>query len=380
MKTTIVKSTFLTAVVLLLCTMSHAQSRTPIGDRPEFTTKIQLAILLDASNSMDGLIDQAKARLWNIVNTLTTLKYDGKTPMIEIALYMYGNDGLSVNDHYVRQITQFTTDLDLISEKLFAIRTNGGSEFCGAVIDHSVKNLRWSRDPNSMKLIYIAGNEPFNQGSVSYIEAVSSARGKDIFINTIHCGNCDVGVRELWKDGADKGSGKYFCINSDEVVTFIDTPYDDDLIRYNNELNKTYIYYGSYGKAGYTNQNAQDVNAQSVSGANFAERTVSKSKSQYNNEAWDLVDKHQADPMFYRKVDRKTLPEEYQSLSDEELKKKLDLQLAERTKINAEIADLSQKRQSYIDNYSAEKGEGDDFGAAVNSSIMEIAKKMGYSK
>lgn len=53
-------------------------------------TKIQVALLLDTSNSMDGLIEQAKSRLWNIVNTLTTLKYSGKTPTIEIALYNMG--------------------------------------------------------------------------------------------------------------------------------------------------------------------------------------------------------------------------------------------------------------------------------------------------
>lgn len=59
------------------------------------TTKIQVALLLDTSSSMDGLIEQAKSRLWNIVNTLTTLKYNGKAPQIEIALYEYGNDGIS---------------------------------------------------------------------------------------------------------------------------------------------------------------------------------------------------------------------------------------------------------------------------------------------
>ena len=74
-------------------------------------TKIQVALLLDTSGSMDGLIDQAKSRLWNIVNTLTTLKYDGKTPDIEIALYEYGNDGLSEKSNYIRQIAPLSTDL-----------------------------------------------------------------------------------------------------------------------------------------------------------------------------------------------------------------------------------------------------------------------------
>jgi hypothetical protein len=77
-------------------------------DKPSETSikenKIQVALLLDTSNSMDGLIDQAKSRLWNIVNTLTTLKYNGKAPQVEIALYEYGNDGLR-DENYIRQVT-----------------------------------------------------------------------------------------------------------------------------------------------------------------------------------------------------------------------------------------------------------------------------------
>ncbi|MFC3158752.1 hypothetical protein ACFOEQ_09610 [Chryseobacterium arachidis] len=110
--------------------------------------KIQVALLLDTSNSMDGLIDQAKSRLWNIVNTLTTLKYNGQAPQIEIALYEYGNDGLR-DENYIRQVTPLTQDLDLVSEKLFALRTNGGNEYCGAVIRDASTNLKW--DGNEKK-------------------------------------------------------------------------------------------------------------------------------------------------------------------------------------------------------------------------------------
>ena len=41
---------------------------------------IQLAILLDTSNSMDGLINQAKSELWKIVNELALAKKNGKSP------------------------------------------------------------------------------------------------------------------------------------------------------------------------------------------------------------------------------------------------------------------------------------------------------------
>ena len=59
--------------------------------------KIQLAILLDTSNSMDGLIGQAKSQLWKVVNELARSKRHGVHPSLEVALFEYGNDGLPKN-------------------------------------------------------------------------------------------------------------------------------------------------------------------------------------------------------------------------------------------------------------------------------------------
>ena len=46
------------------------------NENPNSNT-IQLAILLDTSNSMDGLIDQAKTQLWKIVNEMSRSKCNG---------------------------------------------------------------------------------------------------------------------------------------------------------------------------------------------------------------------------------------------------------------------------------------------------------------
>ena len=100
---------------------------------------VQLAVLLDTSSSMDGLIDQARTRLWQIVNDLATAKQHGVTPRLEVALYEYGNDGLARETNYIREVISFTADLDEISARLFALRTNGGSEYCGAVIEQAVE-------------------------------------------------------------------------------------------------------------------------------------------------------------------------------------------------------------------------------------------------
>ena len=103
---------------------------------------VQLAILLDTSNSMDGLIEQAKTQLWKIVNEMARSKRDGKTINLYVALYEYGNDGLSSQEGYVRLVTSLTNDLDKISEELFKLKTNGGSEYCGTVISEAVKDLK----------------------------------------------------------------------------------------------------------------------------------------------------------------------------------------------------------------------------------------------
>ncbi|GEJ46141.1 VWA domain-containing protein [Chryseobacterium sp. ON_d1] len=343
--------------------------------------KIQVALLLDTSNSMDGLIDQAKSRLWNIVNTLTTLKYNGNAPQIEIALYEYGNDGIR-DENYIRQVAPLTQDLDLVSEKLFALRTNGGSEYCGAVIRDASANLNWDSNEKSMKLIYIAGNEAFDQGKINYKDVVSKAKGKNIYTNTIFCGSREEGIQTFWQNGASLGGGKYFNIDSDRKVIYIETPYDIRISECNAKLNDTYIYYGNHGSEYRLKQITQDKNAEMQSASNLVERAVAKSKKNaYKNDHWDLVDKAEKDAGFIASVKESELPAELKGKSKEEIQKAITAKAAAREKIQKEIEELSQKRQSYIDGEMKKRGtdDSDDLGKAIESSILELAKKNGYS-
>lgn len=343
--------------------------------------KIQVALLLDTSNSMDGLIDQAKSRLWNIVNTLTTLKYNGKAPEIEIALYEYGNDGIR-DENYIRQVTPLTQDLDLVSEKLFALRTNGGSEYCGAVIRDASANLNWDGNEKSMKLIYIAGNEAFDQGKINYKEVVSKAKAKNIYTNTIFCGSREEGIQTFWQNGASLGGGKYFNIDSDRKVMYIETPYDKRISECNARLNDTYIYYGNHGSEYRLKQITQDKNAEAQSASNLVERTVAKSKKNaYKNDHWDLVDKAEKDAGFIATVKESELPAELKGKSKEEIQKTIAAKSAARDTIQKEIEELSKKRQTYIDSEMKKRGndDSDDLGKAIESSIVELAKKNGYS-
>ena len=369
------------ALIVLSCNQSTANPGPVPVPVPPTNKKVQVAILFDTSNSMDGLIDQAKTRIWGIVNEINSLRYNGEVPKIEIALYEYGKSTLSVKDDYVRKILDLTSDLDLISHQLFALTTNGGDEFCGAVIKHSLNELEWSNDPTDLKLIYIAGNEPFNQGPVNYKEVCSDAKAKGIFINTIYCGDYDQGVREFWKDGATCSTGDYFNINSDAKIVHIDTPYDSKIDLYNDSLNRTYYGYGNQGRMKKEMQVMQDSNAESQSMSSKADRVAAKASANYSNATWDIVDAVEEKEVDITKLKDEDLPAELKGKTEKEKLQFIEETKKDRVHYQKNIQELSVQRQKYIDEELKKRsGEApvDDFGSSVNESIRKAALKNGY--
>jgi hypothetical protein len=336
---------------------------------------IMLALLLDTSNSMDGLIDQAKSQLWKIVNELANARCDDSSrPSIKIALYEYGNSGLPSTLGYIRQVNGLTSDLDLISEKLFALRTNGGDEFCGQVIKTSLNELEWSASGADLKMIFIAGNEPFTQGEVSYRAACSLAKEKGVIINTIFCGPYGEGVETDWKNGATLGGGTYMSIEQDRKTVYIPTPYDSKIDGLNNKLNDTYVYYGSSGASKKANQATQDSNAAGLAQENKIERAVAKSKSAYTNSNWDLVDASKADEKVIEEAKESELPKEMKGMTVQQRKDYVAAKSNERANIQKEIQELSVKRQGYIDQHTTAEQKDTMLDAAMIKSIKEKAK------
>ena len=341
---------------------------------------IMLALLLDTSNSMDGLIDQAKSQLWKIVNELAGARCDDKSrPNIKIALYEYGNSGLPATLGYIRQVNPLTSDLDLISEKLFALRTNGGDEYCGQVIKTSLNELEWSESGADLKMIFIAGNEPFTQGEVPYRVACSLAKEKDVIINTIFCGPYSEGVATDWKSGATLGGGSYMSIEQDRKTVYVPTPYDDKIDALNSKLNDTYVYYGSSGASKKENQVAQDANAASLAKENKIERSVAKSKSAYTNSNWDLVDASKSDEEVIEKAKESDLPKEMKGMNAQQRKDYVAAKSRDRAVVQKEMQELSLKRQQYIDTHTTAEQKDAMLDAAMLKSIKEKAKTKSFS-
>jgi len=339
---------------------------------------IQVALLLDTSGSMSGLIEQAKSQLWQILNTLANTEKENEETKLEIALYQYGSPTYGKRSNQIRQLSGFTTDMDLISKKLFALKTSGGEEYCGEVITTSISELNWGKDDSNFKMIYIAGNEPFTQGPINYTQACQLAKKQDITINTIFCGSYQEGIQTMWKQGAQLADGEYMNINHNQTTVYIETPYDKRINELNQKLNETYIPYGTEGKIKKENQTKQDFNANSYSSANAASRASFKSSKKYKADSWDLVDAYEKDKEIIKNIQVESLSDSLQTLSKKELEVKIKLIRGQRSSIQNEIQELNSKRLIHIEKNSKESVEENNLKKSIENSVRKQAKKNGY--
>ncbi len=364
---------FLAALTVFIFVNSHVKSQNADG------TSIQVALLLDTSNSMDGLIDQAKTELWSVLNEHAKAQYQNLSTSLEIALYEYGNDKLEVNDGYMRRVVDFSTDLDLISEQLFALKTDGGYEYCGQVIDKSVSDLKWSTSDRDLKIIFIAGNEEFTQGTVDYKMSCKNAKSKGIIVNSIFCGDAEEGIRYFWKDGAQLADGAYLNINQSVTAAYIESPFDEEIMKLGVELNKTYIAYGGEGEERSVRQEAQDSNAAGSSRGVAVNRALSKSSHVYKNSKWDLVDAVDDKTVSIEKLSKDDLPEEMKNMSKEEKEAYIQKKKTERIEIQTKIAELNKKREQYVAEKQIENSENSTLGNAIKQLIRTQAEAKNYT-
>jgi hypothetical protein len=338
---------------------------------------IQVALLLDTSNSMDGLINQARSQLWAIVNSLEPLTRDGRRPTLQVALYEYGKASIPAEEQHLRQVLSFTTDLDRVSEQLFALTTNGGQEYCGAVIRAASRGLMWSTRASDLKVMIVAGNEPFTQGTTDYRPAViEAATGQGIVINTIFCGARGEGIGSGWMDGATLAGGTFNAIDQDRAVVDVPAPQDAELARLGREINDTYVPYGRAGKEGAERQVAQDANSSNLSTGSFASRATSKAGANYHNGHWDLCDAVTSKTVDLTTIAPAELPEHLRNLTPEQRAAYIAGKLAERRKIQERIAQLSLERGKFLAaNRAANAPALDD---AILASIRAQAKRLGF--
>ena len=368
------KTLFAACVAALTAAPCFAEADKPVDPKAAITSKIgaepkiQIAILLDTSGSMDGLINQTREQLWRIVNTFATAKKEGKRPRLELALYQYGNDSIPAAQHHVQRIVPLTTDLDKVSEALFKLSTNGGNEYCGAAISHALGELEWSSNPKDLKLVYIAGNEPFTQGPIAFRDSVTAAINRGIVVNTIHAGTQQQGISDSWAEAAKLADGNFLFIDSNRAIARVDAPQDAQIAKLNESLNKTYIAYGGKGKEAVARQEAQDKNSAGLSASSMSTRAAAKASPMYRNGDWDIVDAKKEG----KAIAAEEMPAELRNLNDKERDAFIAKKAEERAALQKQIGQLAAEREQFVQGELKKRAK--DTTKSMDDALIESAK------
>ena len=373
---------------------AFADARKPAAElKPAVTKDIDLVLCLDVSSSMNGLIDSAKIKLWDLVNEMARLK---PTPNLRVALYSFGHSNYDAAKGWVKKDLDLTTDLDDVYKALNALTINGGEEYVARVTHDALVDQKWTAQDGALKFIFVCGNEPANQDKQVSLDSVAERAKKDgVIVNTIYCGSPANAESRGWSEFAEKCGGRYMNIDQNKAgkQIAVKTEYDDQILKLNEQLNGTYVAYGKEGKDRKENQVQQDANAAKapsapgVGGGSAApvaalERAASKAGALYRNSTWDLVDRMKNDKDFdITKVKEEDLCDEMKKLKPEERLAYVKKKAEERAELQKKIGELSAKRQKKVDEEQAKQPRSESEKAldeAVKGVVRDQAKAKGF--
>ncbi len=195
------------------------------GGKKGLNDDIQIVILLDASGSMDQLFTIVSDAMEDLLTTLGRSSIGGNKAKVNVGLVCYGQ---AKDNGKPFQLSPFSQDIKAMRAKLGEVACDGAIESCGEAIAFASEHFPWNmRERDDMlKVIFIAGNEEFQQGSVDYHGAIAEATRKNIIVNTIHCG----GANPEWEAAAREGNGVGFNITFDAAGAAQEKVSEEDII------------------------------------------------------------------------------------------------------------------------------------------------------
>lgn len=328
------------AAMTLVPTAASAQSESSQSSQQR--PQIDIVIAVDVSGSMRGLIDQTRLKMWDVVRLLGQAK---PTPRVRVGLVSFGGKYYDAAAGYVRREIDLTTDLDEVSQRLFALRVQGSQEYVARAVQTSTQQMSWSQDARALKILFVAGNESAHQDPrVNLESALRAARQRGIHVNTIFCGNSSSSEAIAWRSAAAIGGGEFAAIDHNRSVVAMSSPYDAELSRLSRELSGTYAGAGKTAEKRLANMLGQDSLAAKDGSAIAAERAAAKASPAYNNADWDAVDAYHATG----RIATSTLPTEIASQPAPKQQEWIAAQAKQRQTIRARIAELAEKRGVFL--------------------------------
>jgi hypothetical protein len=373
-----------------------------------------IAILIDTSGSMQGLINQVRDGLWTTLNNLGEIKKNGKVADLRFALYEYGSGVVPSEQNYIQMLVPLTSDHTLVAQKLFATQAKGGTEYSGMAIQMAASDLDFSLDAEDFRSIVVAGNETIYQGPVDPITAAKEALKNDILVNTIYAGSQTRQVRRggfggcgfgfcppnqnpepptveteinpefaEFKAMATAGGGATLNIDHNNSIPYIESPYDEEIISVTESISETYLPYGSNGQQEYDRMRNLDRQVRG-SGAGSYLGWGDYRSGNYGQAAtanWDLVSSMREETLDLSQISQADLPENLRGLSETDVLSEIKKVEQKRAALEKKTAELRAKRAEFVaSELASRQGEQEvDFSQAIKELLVKQLIEKGFT-
>jgi hypothetical protein len=366
------------AAPTLACGGHYGEAPAPVEPTAQAPRDVDLVLALDTSGSMEGLLDACRRKLWDLCSQLAQARPE---PRLRVALVTFGGSE-NADDGYVVVSSDLTEDLDVLYERLMAVRAAGGTELVGRAVHHALTRLSWSEQRGALKLLFVAGNESADQDQeFGFREQAQEALQRDVTVHGVFCGPGADGDAASWRELARFGGGEFAAIDHEGGTVSIATPHDEELTRLGIALNTTYLPFGAQGEVACQRQAAQDANTTSSGGASSgASRALWKSSGAYRNGGWDLVDACREEGFSWEGLKEEDLPEAMRGMTPAQRVAHVEALRQERTRIQARIQELNTQRQMFIEAEMAKVQDADrSLDVALLKAVRQQASQRGFS-
>lgn len=347
---------------------------------------IDVVFCLDLSGSTNGLLDDVREKLWDIVNQVNTYR---PAPEFRIGIIGFSRPSFGAKTSYVKVLQPLTNDFDVLNFELYKLKPSveKGDQIVGEAIKACVRNISWSGENDALKVVYLVGNGMVNAGGNNYREACELATKKNIVINTVYCRTRNNVDRELpgWREIARLTGGEQYDIRIHKRAPLILTTQNTVEFReIAGKLSETYIYYGKEGLDRYKMMAAIDKQARLANEMTFESRLFYKisDRYQFHQQYWDLVDYLKMSNSDFANVDLQFLNDSLKFKTPAEVREIVSRTKDQRSRIINELRrHMPYDRQTYINKKleETEVDKSDMFDRVIINSLNSMAASKGFT-
>ena len=314
---------------------------------------VEVAFVLDTTGSMGGLIEGAKRKIWSIATSIVDSNPDAD---IRMGLVAYRDIG----DDYVTRKVELTRDIQDLYANLLELRARGGGDWPESVneaLDVAINKLQWTSGNDVRRIVFLVGDAPPHMDyaqDTKYPVTLSVAKQKDIIVNAVLAGNA-ADTERVWRDIAQNGNGRFIPIPQDGgQVVVIETPFDEDIIILQREINGTVIPYGPRAMQKRTEDKTMQLSRMAAAAPSQASEMASfinkraKATSEAVTGDGDLVADVGTGRSSFSAIKEEDLPDNLRAMKPEQRVDEVNKQMNQRKALNEKLSALVAKRDRYV--------------------------------